>query len=893
MIKNKYLIILLAVVIMLAGYFLFRWYRISSEAWKHIPSSAIVVVTSSHLQDSTYTLSEAELDVKRLPLIDVASDNLSSLNLLTSDSKKLYELLNDKNITYSFHPRSATEWGVLVYIPIDQESVGWLKKPDNPAIQMRHHTFQDHRIMDIYDSSSHPLFSFILLDDYLIISYFGDLVEDVIRTSSLSLQGRNLKSRFADTEHSNNGVSIYLTEDAWKSVIPSLGPQHHYTHFLKNFPYFQDLHIRNSKDPHHIAIESDGSERPNYYLSQLFKDVKGSTFTGHKYISQQTAQLYRYASAEKEKFHKKYLDWHESNETEGWSKLYYHIGNDRKLLTDNFGSELIFCQLEQSSSLADAKILLAEYAHYDKLRAPLLKLAQLSNEETNSSHDKFQGYDIFAIGVNEFPATLFGPSFNGFNKTFVTYVAPYLVMSNNAQVLQNYLVDYENQITWKQSPEYDSVLISSKNEAQIALVANLRKIQSGSGSSASKTYSDLTAKIETIVLSCKVDGRKAYPSINLIPKKRATPAKVLNKTFLNIDVEWPIFSDQSLAALQNQVDGSSELLLTDKAFNLLKIDNLKTGQTETITQLDGHLQTEAFKVDFLNIGRQQRILATSTSVYAIDQDDDSLYTTFKQSLPAGNSIKSLYLVDGGLDGSNRFIVRSQNDELFIWESVTSPLKKLSRSLRFENIQGPVVTLNQIGNRGFIVSQYNGKIYLLNESGVVRRGFPADLLTRTAGPFSWVQNNLTGQPELVGTSTSGQLLRINLEGKIVSRKQLLRPQPGANFRIIFDRNSLDWLLIRSTGSRTAILDKEGRELFEIKDILPNSDIQYHFFGVDNRFISIKSGNYTTLFDMRGKRLGDKAIPSELPVRLTYQPGFYKLLIFSRSENKIQVWSIKLR
>jgi hypothetical protein len=32
---------------------------------------------------------------------------------------------------------------------------------------------------------------------------------------------------------------------------------------------------------------------------------------------------------------------------------------------------------------------------------------------------------------------------------------------------------------------------------------------------------------------------------------------------------------------------------------------------------------------------------------------------------------------------------------------------------------------------------------------------------------------------------------------------------------------------------------------------------------------------------------------MPVQLTYQPGYYKLLIFSRSEKKIQVWSIKLR
>jgi hypothetical protein len=280
-------------------------------------------------------------------------------------------------------------------------------------------------------------------------------------------------------------------------------------------------------------------------------------------------------------------------------------------------------------------------------------------------------------------------------------------------------------------------------------------------------------------------------------------------------------------------------------------------------------------------------------VYALDEDDSTNVSKFQAHLPTSDPISALYLIDGGEDGSNRFIVKSSAEELFVWESVTRSLKKLNHLVDFEKIVGPVVALNQIGNRGFIVTQQNGKIYLLKENGTVKPGFPVDILTRAESPFTWAQNPQTGQPELAGVSVSGELIRISLDGKITSRRQLLRPEPGSRFRILFDRNSLDWILVRSVNSKTAIITKDGRELFEIKDILPNATIQYHFFGVDNRFITIKSGSYTTVFDMNGKRLGDKAIPSEMPVQLTYQPGYYKLLIFSRSEKKIQVWSIKLR
>lgn len=109
--KKKLIAILLVVLIASAGYFLFKWSRGSSAAWQFIPSNAVVVITSEHLQDSAYTATEASLDLKRLPLLDIASDNLTLLNLLTKDPKKLKTFLKGKALSYSYHPRTSTEWG--------------------------------------------------------------------------------------------------------------------------------------------------------------------------------------------------------------------------------------------------------------------------------------------------------------------------------------------------------------------------------------------------------------------------------------------------------------------------------------------------------------------------------------------------------------------------------------------------------------------------------------------------------------------------------------------------------------------------------------------------------------------------------------------------------------
>lgn len=893
MFKNKYLIILLVFFIALAGYFAFKWFRGSSAAWKHIPSSAVVVITSEHLQDSTYSATEANLDLKRLPLLDLADDNLSLLSQLHTNTKKLNSTLKEKTITYSYHPRTSTEWGILMYVPIEnEEEEKWLTTPQNTSIRVLHHTFQDHKITDIVDAQSRPLFSYLVKDDYLIISYFGDLIEDVVRSSSLNIQSFRLRSEFSKIQDSDYGTSVYLKAEAWKSVISTENISVTFREFANNFPRFQDLHIEKKLEKNSLHLKSTGSDAPDFYLTDLLMDNAGFPFTGHKHISQQTSYFYRFAAKNKESFKKKYLKWHKKNQSEAWEKVKYYVGNESDLLPDNTGSELILCQLEENNSISDGKLVLAEFANYDKVRPTLQKLAKLSNKQLNVSLDKYQGYDIYAISIPELPSALYGSMFSGFASSYVTYVAPYLVISNNSQVLQNYIVDYENHITWQQSPEYDSVLATAKSDAQLSMIVNLRKAQSRV-KQGGKNYTDLLNKIESAVFQCHYEGDKAIPEITLYPKKRITSAKVLNKTFLNIDIEWPILYDNQLAALQNPLDGSSEILLTDVQHNLLRTTDLKTGKTEVIAKLNGPIRTSSYKVDFLNIGREQRILATDRTVYAIDQDDSLRITTFSKDIPSASPITDLYLIDGGEDGSNRFIIKNAAQELFVWESVSRALRRLSAGTRFEQLQSPVVALNQIGNRGFIATQQNGKIFLLRESGTIKPEYPVDILTRSGSAFTWDQNLSSGQPELVGVTVSGELIRIGLDGKVASRRQLLRPEPACRFKTLYDQNSLDWIVVRSTFSKTAILSKDGTELFEIKDIQPNADIRYHFFSVDNRFITIRSGNYTTVFDMNGRRLGDKAIPSEMPVQLTYQPGYYKLLIFSRSEKKIQVWSIKLR
>ncbi len=876
--------LILVVLLLVAGYFTYQRWTGPLAAWRYIPPSASLVVSSNRLQDSAFYDPGGYMDYKKMPIIRMAAGNLSILNWFNSDPAQVNAFLKNKTITYSFHPRSNNLPGVILFIPVASEKEEqWLENPKIKGTRSIQHTFQDHSITDVSDEKSRNLFSYIQKGGYLVVSQYGELIEDVIRKSASGFP--SLRS-FANDSRSD--LTIYLRDKSWKSFLLPAHTGENLQAFFALMPDFQDYHLEKSKEADSLVsrFKASGGTIENHPYSEWFDGLQGAPFTGSQYISQQTIYFIRAAGGNKEKFQRNYRRWMRNQRTTpAVRQLDERIGKDKDLLLNNIGSELILCLNEKSNSLNDSKILLADFGNYDQIR-PLL--TRLSSHSEASGISNFQGYDIYSVPVPELPKALFGPVFSGFPKAFVTYVAPYLVIGNNSQSVRNYLIDFENQLTWAQSPEYDSLGTLLEPGAQLALIVNLQKAGATTGISP-----DLPGA-ETLLLSCRFSGTTVHTGIALNPRRR-TPANLpINQTVLKVDLEWPGLYDSTVTAMLNPMDGTSEILLTDPEHNLLEISNLTTEKPQVLTRLDGPLVTKTYKADFLNIGRQQRIVSTSSQLYLIDENDEGLITALSDPITSPWPIKELFRVNGASESSSRFIAKDARNNLYLWERVHKRPFKLNHSISLDKIASPVVSFQHGNTNLFAVTQQNGKVIVLDENGHVRKGFPADMLSRTQGAFTWTQNPLTTEIELIGVSTQGELTRIDMNGKIVLSQQLIRPEASSVFRTLFDDNTLDWLLLRTTGSKAAILNKAGDVLFEMVNLRPNARVRYHFFGSDNRFITVQSGKYTSLFDLNGRLLGDKPIPSEGgDISLSYQAAQYELLVFSKVKGKFQIWSIKLR
>lgn len=886
--------ILFLILVVVAGYLGYRWFSSGPpEVWNYIPGSASIVISSDKLQDQYDADSAQAADTIRsayrdLPLVSLAAGNLSLMKWFNQDEAQIYTFLKSKTITYAFHPLAGGKLGIVMYLPVkSQLEEKWLGNPKVSSLRVSSHNFQGHIITDISNERSEALFSYILKNDYLIISQHGELIEDVVRNarSGGNRAGENPMKEISLPEGKHD-LSIYTNGESWRGFVFSAGMHPNVSAFLDILPRRHGIHLAPSSSPNRLIMESeDVSSRENPYHS-LLDGQEGVPFTGAGYISQQTTHLVRLAVEKGEKFNSALLKWIKDRRSHpALARFDQLAGKSKDIFFREIGPEVILCVNEGSGGINDSKVMLVRYENSEKVKTVIRQVADKTGNGSAAT-TSFQGYEVYPVLIPDLMEAVFGPLFKGFRESYFTFIPPYLIVGNSPQAVQNYLIDYENQLTWAHSPDLDSSLFRKDNVAQLSLITNMSKARAGASVNRTTLKSSLD-NVATLLVEYNQEGRYADVSLAL---NYATSSRAKNKTELKADLEWkdelpPVFS-----VMSNPGEGTSEIILTDKSNQLIGIDNGASGKPRVLAGLDGPMVGQAFKADFLNIGRPQRIVSTARFLYVLDEDDNGIFTLLSK--PAPSPITSIYRINHSLESGASFVLKSGDQNLYLWKTAGTIPSKLNARGGFDDLLSPVVSLAKGNSNLYIATQRNGKIFVLDEKGKSRSGFPVDMLSGIGGPFAPAQNPATGEIEVAGVNRQGEFTQIDLNGQITARKQLLLPEAGSSFRTLYDENTLDWLLLRQTSGKAAILSKEGREVFEIVGLRPGFTIRYHYFGSDNRFISVVSGGFISIFDFNGNRIGDTPIPCRGALGINYEGARKELSIFSQAENKIQIWSVKL-
>ncbi len=885
--------VLFLILFAVAGYLGYRWFSSGPpEVWNYIPDSASVVISSDKLQNrynaadtlAGETFSSAYRD---LPLVSLAAGNLSLMSWFSRDEAQIYTFLKSKTITYAFHPLAGSRLGIVMYLPVKSElEEKWLNNPKDSSLRVSSHNFQGHIITDISNERSEALFSYILKSNYLIISQYGELIEDVIRNArSGGRQGENPMTEIALPEGKHD-LSIYANGEAWRGFVFPEGIHPNVSAFLDILPARHGIHMEPPTSPGRLVMESqdiDARENPYY---PLLSNQGGTPFTSTGYISQQTTHLIRLAVEKGDMFNQALLKWMKGRQSlPALTRFDQLAGKSKDTFLRAIGPEIILCVNESSGGISDSKVMLVRYENFENVKPVIRQMADKTGDGSAAT-TSFQGYEVYPVLIPDLMEALFGPVFKGFRESYLTYIAPYLVVGNSPQAIQNYLIDYENQLTWAHSPDLDSALFKKNTDAQLSLITNMSKARAGAGLNRTTLKSSLD-QIATTQMSYSQKGRYADLSLAL---NYAVSSRTKNKTELKADFEWKDEFPPAFSVTSDPGAGTSEIILTNKAHQLIGIDNGASGKPRILAQLDGPMVGRAFRADFLNIGRPQRIVSTAGYLYVLDEDENGIFTLLSK--PSASPTNALYRISHSLESGASFVLKGSDQNLYTWKTAGAVPSKLNLRTTFDDLLSPVVSFAKGNSNLYIATQRNGKIFVLDENGKSLPGFPVDMLSGISGPFAPVQNPSNGEIEIAGVNRQGELSQIDLNGQLKTRKQLLLPEAGSTFRTLYDENTLDWLILRQTSGKAALLSKDGKEIFEIVGLRPGFAIRYHYFGSDNRFISVVSAGFISIFDFNGNRIGDTPIPCLGALGINYEAARKELSIFSQAENKVQVWSVKL-
>lgn len=169
---------------------------------------------------------------------------------------------------------------------------------------------------------------------------------------------------------------------------------------------------------------------------------------------------------------------------------------------------------------------------------------------------------------------------------------------------------------------------------------------------------------------------------------------------------------------------------------------------------------------------------------------------------------------------------------------------------------------RIGTRDFILLVLqNGQIEVRNRKGEIQPGFPVKLGNRLIGDYLLEPGLQPEQSYIYFLTFLGQVIKINLEGEVVSTQQLYRPERETQFRFCLDQDRASFCILRQVPGKITVFDQNYRTLFERN--IENNQYIFQFFRLSSfgkYFVfTDQVKKETQLLDESGKPLFANPLP----------------------------------
>ncbi len=905
------------------------WDKSSKSAvWSLIPADAVAVWQLPNAAQNYKNLDSTAIwkNLKTSPTGKLLAEKANILAILAGEGIAIDTYLQDKSITISLHSTAKGNFDFIYFIPISvkdntlfRSALENILARNQAKIEQRN--YQGIEIQEVKFPTHTQLFSYAMYKGYFVGSFTSFLLEETIR--NMNELGRNNfytvnKTAFKIPKPNEKEMVCYFNSQKFPTFL-----QIFYKDSLKTQTYSIENLQKNGfyqieLDKRKVIFNGTQNIKPDSELA-LFTEMKGTACDMlPQFLPKKTAFLYRvYLDNPEEFFNRIAL---QNKIKENTEKNIAENPAESSIINSNYISfsefvnylegEIAVASLEPVASAKMQKVL------YLKVKQPLelsKKLENYAKELASQAKDTlfFENYNqqkIIKLNYAEFPKHLFGDTkhtsfaanFAGFPSTYFTFINNYLLLGNSPKAIASVLADVENEQVWAKIYQNSMLLRTLEKPSSVCYVANIFRAWNIATEQLNPTWQQFFEehkrqflRFEFAIFQTEIPEEEiANSQISLLHKDFeetgiAKNARVMYETsFYNTLLSKPF-------VVLNPIDKSKEVLVQDVAYHLhllavngKKIWHFPVGSpiTKQVYQVDiaDNRQTNG-----QNNKQTNYLFAAQNKLFLVDRKGQSV-ANFPVELPNCGTIEFLSLIDYDNSKNYRFAAIDTDGNLFLVAKNGQILQGFEPKKLAGQAIAPLAHIRTAGKDALLAMSKEGIINLLKRNAESYANFPVGIGTLLTNYYFIQQNIDFPATTITFLSTQGEIITLNLLGKLVARSNLERPLSQSIFKLVADQiATTDYIFSRQDDKIIVFFDKKLKYLFQ-KEFGEKTEkiVQYFNFGANIEIIAVTNTHTQklSLYYLNGDVLCEN-LESEQEISLFFNETKNEFLIYSIFGNRV--------
>ena len=914
---KRTIIIVLVIAIATGIFYYLKYYyeRDQVDIWDLVPRNTLAVYETEQPIEVWNSLLELPVwsNLSSIPEINDVNENLKLLDSITGSAGKLERLFRDRNMLISIHKISNTRFGFTFYISLNTSDkknilnniIDYFKNIEEVDYEIRN--FEDLVIHELVDKESERSFTFLEYKDHFIGSFTPFLIEDIIRnisdnfqTNFKSISSGILNTKPIEMDEGNLYVNVAKLPDLVKGFSVAEGEKGHsdYLRWFSGLTYY-DISFENNR------IFFSGSakipENQNEYFLSTFYDQSPQDVEAIYYLPNRTATYISFTYDD-------FTSWRRSVDAY-WERNLPKILNrkfqffkDYAIYEKDFyswiGNEIGLATLQSIDLDHPDKFLIIKSKDYDESTRILDEMILEVNHMNSDTlmYEDFSGKRIKEISVPEFPAALLGDEFLGFESSYYTDLGSYIVIGNSFEVVKHILSEFEEDNTWGKSLKFMQYFDNVQKRANVNFFINFSNAWNsfyGSLNEEWKTFfKDFDRQFkhfELISFQFSNINNNFYTSAAIQHRKEtsiiSTPSEFFKEQLVVTD--YPIITKPYI--IRSHLDRSLEVIFQDAGDQLYFISS--SGKVLWKRDVGESIRSDIFQIDFYNNGKIQYLFASDSNLYIYDRNG-MLLRDFPVRLEHPIKLDHMNLIDYDNSKNYRYLLCDVDGDIYLTDKYGNELEGWTPRETDGQAASTPFHIRISGLDCIMDIQKDGIINMMNRRAMMYDGFPVNINSRLEGSV-FVQRGIDFDRSIIHlVNENGEIIRVNLNGEIIDKTQLYRPERESRFRIVPDALNNTYVIARLDFNNVSILDQAGDPVIQSELLFTDDlEVQFYNFSAGNElyvFTDAQQG-FTYMIDGNGNLINRQPVESGFQIGLIYSEVSNKYNLYSCYGNQFSVIS----